>query len=69
LRRGAHNGKAPDHWRTPKRGREDALALRAWILECGGSAAFDYDANNAKGCTGTKPGVTESRDTPLRRHI
>jgi hypothetical protein len=67
LRRGAHNGKAPDHGRTPKRGRQDAFALRAWILGC--FAAFDYDANNAKGCTGTKPGVTESRDTPLRHHI
>jgi hypothetical protein len=59
--------KRPDHRRTPKRGSEDALALRAWILGC--SAAFDYDANSAKGCTGTKPSVTESRDTPLRRHI
>jgi hypothetical protein len=37
-------------------------ALAFWMRRC--SAAFNYDANDAKGCTGLKPGVTETPDTP-----
>jgi hypothetical protein len=29
--------KAPEHWRTPKRGRACKLTLRDGVLECGGA--------------------------------